>query len=136
MLDRRRFIRNCAIGTAAILTMDWSIRDSQAAGLSFEDGLSRRLFLSLRGETFEVFGGEGLTLVTPMRLIGVDDVASSSPELEQFVLSFSAPSTTALNSGVYTVRHTQAGSTQLMLRRGQDSGPLYFYAEFNVLRSA
>ncbi len=135
MLNRRTFLAACSgAATLAPLTSLAALLPTRPA-VSAVLTPARHTFAELVGERFAVYmPGEAQprALLTLARL---DDSCDTCAALEQFVLHFEHPESGELGSGLYTLRHPRAGSTDMRLEQSAGDGDRY-QAAFALLRYA
>ncbi len=91
-------------------------------------------FRAYIGETFYVYGGQGLRNVVNLQLVAVDGQRQGK-ETEQFVARFRGPGDDPLAAGVYQFQHPTAGEFRLLIAPAvSDSKGHYYRADFNLLR--
>lgn len=137
MLNRRTFLAACtgAATLAPLAALAARLPSSAAATTSPVLTPARHTFAELVGERFAVYmPGEAQprALLTLARL---DDSCDTCAALEQFVLHFEHPESGELGSGLYTLRHPRAGSTDMRLEQSAGDGDRY-QAAFALLRYA
>lgn len=135
MLNRRTFLTACtgAATLAPFASLAALLPARPAATTSKVLTPARLTFAELVGDRFEVCipgQSEPRAVLTLSRL---DDSCDTCAALEQFVLHFEHPSSGQLGSGLYTLRHPRAGSTDMRLDQSADSADLY-HAAFSLLR--
>ncbi|MSQ47491.1 MAG: hypothetical protein EXR78_03735 [Deltaproteobacteria bacterium] len=133
MITRRQFVTTVAGLAIAGLA---STRAMAAPAVTPSRGsltgpLRKSVFLPLIGQTFTVSGRS--PWLTPMKLTKVSD-GSSSKRTEQFSLVFAGPRDVRFLEGIYTITHSVAGKTKMLLQpKGRDAYNRYYTAVFNLL---
>lgn len=91
-------------------------------------------FKAYIGETFYVYGGEGLRNVVNLKLVAVEGLRRDL-STEQFVVRFRGPADDPLPSGVYQFQHPASGEFRLLIGPTGlvDAKGRYYRAEFNLL---
>ena len=86
------------------------------------------------GETFYVYGGQGLRNVVNLKLITVEGLRRDN-NTEQFAARFLGPADDPLPSGVYQFQHPASGEFRLLLGPTgvADAKGRYYRADFNLL---
>ncbi len=131
MLTRRQF--SLAATTVIAAAVVRPIRAADTVVKDTSPSSQRERYTALVGESFSVYGGSGLVVVTRMTLTGVED-AGSNETVEQFTVMFEAePGSRSLDVGTYTVEHDTLGRQQLMLEPVATQSGVYT-ALFNLLR--
>ena len=91
-------------------------------------------FRAYIGETFYVYGGQGLRNVVNLQLVAVDSYRQSQ-QTEQFVARFLGPDYDLLEGGVYQFQHSTGGEFQLLIAPTiSDKKGQRYRADFNLLR--
>lgn len=86
------------------------------------------------GETFYVYGGQGLRNVVNLKLVAVEGHRRDN-NTEQFAVRFLGPADDPLSSGVYQFQHPISSEFQLLVvpTGVSDAGGRYYRADFNLL---
>ncbi len=85
------------------------------------------------GETFYVYGGQGLRNVVNLKLVAVEGHRRDQ-NTEQFAASFLGPTYDPLPGGVYHFQHSASGEFDLLIAPAMsDSKGQYYRADFNLL---
>lgn len=101
---------------------------------SLSDQFSYDNFKTYIGETFFVYGGQGLHTVTGLKLVAVDSLHQNQ-ETEQFATYFQGPAIDPLEGGVYLFQHPIAGEFYLLITpTTSDSQNRNYRVDFNLLR--
>ncbi|MEZ5594483.1 MAG: hypothetical protein R3F53_28885 [Gammaproteobacteria bacterium] len=117
----------CWLLTAPLVVAD-SVRQALVAPYSYEQ------FKAYIGESFRVWGGEGLGRVIELKLESID-VDQIDAKVEQFKLYFSGPTDYKLDTNSYKFQHPQSGVFRLWLEPIADSTSQRWYrVDFNLLR--
>ena len=118
----------CGLLTAAPLVAADSVRQALIAPYSYEQ------FKAYVGESFRVWGGEGLGRVIELKLESIE-VGQIDARVEQFKLFFSGPTDYKLDKNSYKFQHPQSGVFRLWLEPIADSTSQRWYrVDFNLLR--
>ncbi|MFO1351226.1 MAG: hypothetical protein U1F68_11360 [Gammaproteobacteria bacterium] len=135
MITRRQWLLSIANigGLACIPALGHTATTAPKPPVSLRGPLRKNIFLALLGQTFSVTGGNRGQYRAKMTLIDVYD-DFQDVETEQFSVVFQAPRSIAFPPGIYTLRHSRAGQTLLMLQPGEhDASSRYYEAAFNLL---
>ena len=86
------------------------------------------------GETFYVYGGNGLRNVVNLKLVAVEGLRRDNGT-EQFAVRFLGPTDDPLPSGVYQFQHPASSEFRLLLGPTgiADAKGRYYRADFNLL---
>jgi hypothetical protein len=86
------------------------------------------------GETFYVYGGQGLRNVVNLKLIAVEGLRRDQ-NTEQFAARFRGPIDDPLPSGVYQFQHSASSEFRLLIgpTGTADAKGRYYRADFNLL---
>jgi hypothetical protein len=85
------------------------------------------------GETFYVYGGQGLRNVVNLKLVAVEGLRRDK-NAEQFAARFRGPAYDPLPGGVYHFQHPASGEFDLLIAPTiSDSKGQYYRADFNLL---
>ncbi len=139
-MQRRGFIKNTILFTGMALggwiPAGMAARPAVKAPprIPLSEQFSYDNFRAYVGETFQVYGGQGLRTVANLKLVGVDRPRRSR-ETEQFVARFQGSSDDLLEGGVYQFQHLTAGEFRLLIAPTVSDGQSQYYrADFNLLR--
>jgi hypothetical protein len=92
-------------------------------------------FQAYQGETFRVWGGEGLGQVVKLKLERLTQ-GPIDPKVEQFSLYFSGPKDYVLEESSYTFKHPDSGVFRLWLELFDNgsNAQQWYWVEFNLLK--
>lgn len=124
-MKRRQFlISNLTVLAAGLLPGIAATKTSNTdfPGLpTLANALTRENFAAYQGESFTVYGGEGVRGVEILQLVEVQDKGSDDI-IEQFWLRFETGAGSALEKNVYNFEHPNSGKFQLWLEPGEANG--------------
>jgi len=85
------------------------------------------------GETFSVYGGQGLRAVVDLKLVAVESHRRDR-KTEQFAARFLGPAENPLPGGVYHFQHPASGEFDLLIAPAMSDGKgRYYRADCNLL---
>ena len=91
-------------------------------------------FKAYQGESFRVWGGEGLRRVIELKLERIEETRLSE-KIEQFTLHFSGPADYQLDKNTYKFEHPQSGLFRLWIEPTDVKSQQQWYrADFNQLK--
>jgi len=104
---------------------------------SLEDQPGLAEFAAYVGETFIVYGGQGVRRTEALTLTGIEDLSLPDQPVEQFRLVFVGDSDSTLTKDSYHAEHPEAGRFLLFLEPGPVTGDTQaVYVDMVLLKEA